>query len=358
LRILYYQQPYSDLGGVSNVGVELPKALIGKVNITYFPSLTRGLDKDRLAHVLKNVRGLSTGKFDIIHFNIVPDWFNPIWPFVAVARAIGVKTVLNIHGFIPIELTFTENQRLIPDSLRLLYSQKIYRFVNKIVVNSQYMFNAIVNYYGIEPSKIGIIPNGVNFKRFSNQKKNMVLIGDPSILYFGNLLARKGVDILIRAIAKAKAELPEIKLHLVGSGDLCGYLKQLALGEKIDRQVVFWGSADYTLVPQYYKGADICVFPSRYEPFGIVILEAFASGKPVIASHVGGIPEIVSDGKNGVLVKPNDPVALSDAIVALSQDDNLRKKLSECALETAARYSWENIAKKYLLLYSDLMNAN
>jgi glycosyltransferase involved in cell wall biosynthesis len=336
----------------------LTRALVNKVNITCFPSLTEALDTDRIGHLLKIADGLLTGKFDIVHFNIIPHWLHPIWAFLRVTKAWKTKTVLNVHGFIPLELMFDridQTNKLISDNLLLQLSRRIYQSVDRIVVNSHYMFNKIVDYYGIESSKIVIIPNGVDLKRFSDQEKSMMLDGAPSILYLGGLFRRKGVDILIKAVAKAKAKLPGIRLHLVGSGSFGEYLEELAINEKIDKQVIFWGHADYAVIPEYYKSADICVFPSRYEPFGIVVLEAFASGKPVVASCVGGISETVSDGKNGILVKPNDPRALSNAIVKLSEDGVLRKNISKCASETAARYSWENIAGEYLRLYSNLV---
>jgi glycosyltransferase involved in cell wall biosynthesis len=355
LRVLYYQQPRSTLGGVSSVGIELPKALANKISIRYFPGFA--VDKDCLADLFKLVKDLLKGRFNIIHFNIIPSWSNPVWVPVEVAKARNTKTVLSVHGFIPIELMFDKTEGFVVNNLAALYSPRIYRFVDKIVVNSRYMLRSIISYYGIDSGKIVVIPNGVNLRRFSNQEKRIKLLGDPSILYFGGLTMRKGVDILIRAVAKAKEDIPGIKLHVVGAGN-SECLKKLSMRERLGDQVVFWGPADSGIAPQFFKGADICVFPSRYEPFGIVILEAFASGKPVIASRVGGIPETVSDGENGLLVKPNDPDALSDAIISLSQDKGLRNKLSENALKTATRYSWENIAREYVSLYLNLANAS
>ena len=120
------------------------------------------------------------------------------------------------------------------------------------------------------------------------------------------------------------------------------------------RFVFFHGWAPDSMVPRYYKSADICVFPSRLEGFGIVILEAMASGIPIIASNTGGIREIISNGKNGMLFKPGDADALSKAILALYQDLDLRKKISQAALKTVTEYNWENIAERYISLYKYL----
>jgi glycosyltransferase involved in cell wall biosynthesis len=354
LNVLYYQQPSSASGGVSNVGIELPRALATKVSVTCFPIFA--FEKDRLAQRRAIYGTLLAGKFDIVHFNILPAWFSPMWILVRSGRNMHCHTVLNIHGFLPLEHQFLSVKRLIFNNVALTQHQEVYRFVDKIVVNSRYMLNKISDYYKIDPGKIVVIPNGVTLERFSVRNGSFRLSGFPSILYLGGLLRRKGVDVLIRALVGLKSEHPTVKLHIVGAGSALNYLKTLSIQKGIERDVVFWGQADYSSIPKFYKGADVCVFPTRLEAFGITILEAMASGKPVIASKVGGIPEIISDGKNGILIEPNDPEALSKAIVMVYQDNALMKRLSANALETAARYSWKNIAEKYLCLYKYLMN--
>jgi glycosyltransferase involved in cell wall biosynthesis len=355
LNVLYYQQPRSTSGGVNNVGVELPKALATKINVTYFPFLA--FEKDRFAQRLGIYGNFLAGKFDVVHFNIVLAWFTPMWTLVRLNKNMHCRTVLNVHGFIPSERQFYSAKRSIFDNIGFAHAQKVYQFVDKIVVNSRYMRNKIVNYYKIDPGKIVIIPNGVTLERFSGWNKSYRLAGFPSILYVGALREGKAVDVLIRALVGLKSEHPKVKLHIVGAGSSLSYLKALSVQEGIERDVIFWGQADYFSIPKFYRGADICVFPSRHEAFGIVILEAMASGKPVVASNGGGIPEIISDGENGVLVKPDDPDALAESILTLLRDGTLRNRLSHNALKTAANYSWDKIAEKYILLYKNLANS-
>ena len=128
----------------------------------------------------------------------------------------------------------------------------------------------------------------------------------------------------------------------------------LAKKEGIEKHVVFHGWVDQSKLSSYYKSADICVFPSRHEGFGLVVLEAMASGIPVIASDIPSFQEIISDGYDGKLFKSEDADDLSKEIIALYQDPHLRKKLSRNAFEKAKRYSWENIADKYISLYKCL----
>jgi glycosyltransferase involved in cell wall biosynthesis len=330
----------------------LPKALCAEVNVTYFPFFA--FEKDRLARRLGIYGNLLAGKFDIVHFNILPAWFTPMWTFVRLSENMHCPTVLNVHGFIPREHQFHSAELSIFDNISLAHDQKVYESVDKIVVNSRYMSRKIVNYYRIDPGKIVIIPNGVTLKRFLGWNRSYRLAGFPAILYVGGLREGKGVDILIRALVRIKSEHPKVKLHIVGTGSSSSYLKALSVQEGMERNVIFWGQADYFSIPKFYIGADICVFPSKHEAFGIVILEAMASGKPVVASNAGGIPEIISDGENGILVKPDDPDALAESILTLLRNDTLRNRLSGNALKTAANYSWDNIAEKYISLYKHL----
>jgi len=108
------------------------------------------------------------------------------------------------------------------------------------------------------------------------------------------------------------------------------------------------------MVPLYYNSADLCVFPSRHESFGLGILEAMASGIPVIASNIETFREILFNGKNAILFKSEDAEALSKAIHTLYQDVGLRKKISHNALRTVMEYRWENIAERYISLYRRL----
>jgi len=239
---------------------------------------------------------------------------------------------------------------------QLINNLAFYNPVDRIVVNSKYMRSNAVTWYGIKREKIEVIPNGVDLKRFSGHDDKLVLDGDPAILYLGLISRRKGIDVLIQAVAKLRSELPYMKLHLVGGGHMSDF-HLLAKKKGIQERVVFHGWISNSMVPRYYKSADICVFPSRHEPFGIVSLEAMASGIPIIASNVGGFREIISNGKNGILFKSEDADALSKAILFLYQDVSLRKKISHNALKTVIEYDWDNIAERYVSVYRCLCGA-
>ena len=123
----------------------------------------------------------------------------------------------------------------------------------------------------------------------------------------------------------------------------------------MDESVVFHGYANPASTPEYYKSVDFCVFPSRRDSFDITMMEAMASGTPVIASNRGGTAEILTNGENALLFDPDDLDALRHGILAYSHDSSLRRKFSRNALKTVKNYSWENISKRYLALYQEII---
>jgi glycosyltransferase involved in cell wall biosynthesis len=347
LNILYYGEPNIETGGgVSNVAYYLPHALRKKLNVTYLREIKA--NRDFLETYFNIFNQFVKKEFDIIHYNTNPTWINGSSLLQRFAKLRQTPTVLTIHGIPHLE-TRAEQWR----SVSFFKWMSILSYCNladRIIVNSEYMRNNVVVCYGLSRDKVVVIPNGVNLKMFTESNNNMKLDGDPSILYIGHLSRLKGVDILIHSVAQLRNELTNIKLHLVGRGNVRG-LELLARNEGIEENVVFHNWAKQSLTPSYYKGADICVFPSRQEGFGIVILEAMASGTPVIASDIPSFRELISNGVDGQLFKLEDPQDLSKKIIALFKDPALRKKLARNASEKVKMYDWEKIAEKYISLY-------
>lgn len=350
LNILYYIEPKSETGGVGNVAYYLPKALAKKVKIDYFPRFVPR--KSYLKNLLNVYRKFMMKEFDIIHFNVVPTWNNGSPMLLKFAKGRGTHTVLNIHGIIQLE------HKLEPvlgpiSSAELLNTLISCNRADRIVVNSEYMRNNVVTWYKINWDKIVVIPHGVDLSRFHECDEKLELDGDPAILHVGRIGRMKGVDVLIQAVAKLRSELPNVKLHLVGDV-LVNDFQLLVKKKGVPKHVVFHGWTAHSMVPLYYNSADLCVFPSRHESFGLGILEAMASGIPVIASNIGNFREILFNGKNAILFKSEDAEALSKAIHILYQDVGLRKKISHNALRTVMEYRWENIAERYISLYRRL----
>ena len=351
MNILYYgKSNIARGGGVNTVAYYLTKALRKKVSVTNLYGIRSSEDFPEI--YLNLFSQFVKKEFDIIHFNITPTWMNGSSMLLRFAKLRQTRTVLNIHDIPYLELQVEQMTQHFSFS-NWLSILSYCNSADRIVVNSEYMRNNVIAWYRINHDKIVVIPNGVELERFAINDNRIMLEGDPSVLYVGHISRRKGIDVLVQAVAKLKSELPNIKLHIVGGGNNRPFAA-LAKEEGIGKNVIFHGVAKDSLLPSYYKSADICVFPSRHEGFGIVILEAMASGIPVIASDIPSFREIISNGIDGRLFEPEDADALSKEVIALYQDQHLRKELSHNAFEKVSMYSWDKIAEKYISLYKYL----
>ncbi|MEM2057251.1 MAG: glycosyltransferase [Thermoproteota archaeon] len=205
---------------------------------------------------------------------------------------------------------------------------------------------------GVHGRHIHIIPNGVDVNRFippiDGYRGNF-------ILYVGSLIERKGVKYLINSMPIVLRFFPSYRLILIGEGPQYRELKQIVENLEIGERVVFLGFQPQEQVRSWLQRAKVLILPSLEEGQGVVLLEAMACGTPVIASQVGGIPEIVTD-EVGVLVPPADPIALAEAIVSILSNSHWWNELSSCARERAVKhYSWDLIAKLYITLYESLV---
>lgn len=360
MKVLYFKEPKKDLyagvpkyGGVSNVAYNLSRALAKNVKISCYPSFVT--EKSYLSKLLNIYGRLAIRDFDIVHFNIKPNLNQGGSGLFKLAKISHTPTILNIHGIIQLEYELYGRRKnrwpWFASDTDLLSTLRFCKMANKIVTYSKFMRDRIVKWYGVNQKKIEVIPNGVDINKFSKCKSDLLLEGDPAILYLGHL--SKGVDFLITAISRIISELPELKLNVVGSGDITS-LKMLAKKKGIEKHVVFYGSVASEKTPNYYKAADVFVFPALRTPAGITILEAMASGVPVIASNKGGTTEILCSGENGLLFDPTNADELPKAILTLQKNPGLRNAISYNALKTVTKFSWENIAKRYVSLYKRL----
>lgn len=211
--------------------------------------------------------------------------------------------------------------------------------------------------------KVVVIPNGIELKSFvSNYKKDECrkILGLPYdkklILFFGNLSPYKGPDILLRALPKIINKVPDVELIIAGRGVMLNQLKVLSRDLGIEAKVHFLGFIKDTKKTLVYQASDLFVLPSvmNTESFGIVNLEAMACGIPIIASRIGGIPDVVKDGICGLLVEPNDPNGLSEGIIKILNDAELRERLGKTGKNQVKLYSWDKIAKETDRLYERL----
>ena len=203
------------------------------------------------------------------------------------------------------------------------------------------------------PGEYQIIPNGVDTSRFRPDipKVERFKDGKLNILYVGRLEERKGVGHLIEAFAKLRQDRDDIRLIIVGGGPLEAKLRKQVESQKV-ADVCFQEQVPSCDLPGYYATADICSFPSRYgESFGIVLLEAMASGKPVIAGDNSGYRQLVEHGHNGFLITPTDYPQFAFHLEKLLDRETLRSQMGENGRRTAMNYDWKVVCKQLLDLY-------
>jgi len=251
----------------------------------------------------------------------------------------------------------------------IYFPWKFKKIISRLVLNSAGAVIALTNDMRDRLGKsfkrnIFILPNGISpekFKGFSKQAirdKFKIRPDEKIIIFVGGLKSIKGVRYLIEAFKIINQKIPETRLFLVGDGSERHNLEDIVKKNRLQEKVNFLGKIINEKVSEYMAASDIFVLPSLFETFGIVNLEAMASGLPVVATRVYGIPEVIKDGENGFLVDPKSPEQLAEKILFLFKNDELREKISENNKEKAKKYSWENIVAKLEKIYSEVINEN
>jgi glycosyltransferase involved in cell wall biosynthesis len=169
----------------------------------------------------------------------------------------------------------------------------------------------------------------------------------------GRIESVKGIRYLLLAMKIILAKFPNTKLEIIGDGTEVKFLKHLALENNISNSVSFLGK--FTDVIPFYKRMDIFVLPSVLEGFGIVLLEAMASGIPIVATNVNGIKEVVIDMSCGILVPPRNPEAIANAVIRLIENPEVNRKLVENGYERAKLFDIPNHIMKLEQLYVNLL---
>lgn len=290
--------------------------------------------------------------FDIIHVH----WPFPHIIFGLIMKAIRKRPLIcTFHGG---EIIFLENMPLF---LKIIF-KFLFNFSDFYTVNSSFTKQKLLKFTGYKKKeKVAIIPFGITIKEI--KEENKIKKEKIKILFAGRLIERKGVHILLESFAKVNKIFPEIELVIAGDGPLREKLKNLAKELGIENKVIFKGHLKSNELEKEYKEASVFVLPSIHdikgdtETLGVVLIEAMEYGVPVIATNVGGIPDIVKDGYNGLLVPEKDPEALAQAIIKLIKDESLREKFVKNAKEyIKEKFGWNNIIEKLIKIYIDLTN--
>ncbi len=230
-----------------------------------------------------------------------------------------------------------------------------------VVTISNYSLEKIQKYYGIDRSKVRIVPNGVDIEKFKPMDTKEVrqqfgLGNEPCVLFVGSLIPRKGLPFLVEAAKNVVRAQADTTFLIVGDGPLRKKLHDSLKTANLSGNFKFLGNLKDKVLPSIYNCADVFVLPSIQEGQGIVLLEAQASGKPVVAFDIGGVNEALQNKETGLLVSQGDVDALGDALLKLLTDKAIREKMGSNGRRfVSENYTWDICAQKMLKVYLEAL---
>jgi phosphatidylinositol alpha-mannosyltransferase len=209
------------------------------------------------------------------------------------------------------------------------------------------------------PGAYRVIPNGIDYHRFATRLTPIDRFEDDrlDVLFVGRLEKRKGLEHLLRAWPRVREAVPNARLIVVGSGRrLEGYRRWVRAHHWHD--VYFIGHVSPDDLVRYYQTSDVFCAPSiGQESFGIVLLEAMAAGRAIVASRIPGYAEVVADGGEGLLVEPKSSTSLAAGLIMLLSDADLRRRMGARGRQKAATYGWSRVADRVLDFYDETIDA-
>lgn len=335
------------------------ESLLATERFAYRPELvrmprTRGYLHDTI--FTRAIRRLAdSGDYDLVHAHM-------LYPegrcALRALRRIGVPLVVTGHG---------EDIQIDPAcgyGIRL--DRRIDRKVREVLTSAdaliaigEAMKREMVD-AGAEPSRVNVIHNGFHVPRPGEASSSAPrdAAGDRGyLLSAGRLVRKKGYDLLLHAMRRVVDRHPSARLVIAGEGPERGALERLAVDLSLSGHVELAGFVAGGALAALYAGAMLFVCPSRWEPLGLVNLEAMACGLPVAAFRIDGIPEIVKHGESGLLAEPEDARDLAAVILRLMEDGSLRERMSCAAREAVRPFEWEAVAGRHEQLYARVLGS-
>lgn len=230
----------------------------------------------------------------------------------------------------------------------------------RVICCSAFMKGEVHNFFNLPEDKIDVIPNGVNVPQYpsgdveslAHFRSMYALPTEQIVISVGRIVAEKGVHVLLAAVPRVLAVFPSAKFVVVGVGPMLEELRRMAWELGVNEKVLFTGFIPDEDRDRLYRVADCAVFPSLYEPFGIVALEAMAHRCPVVVSDIGGLREVVTHGQTGVTCYPGDPGSVAWAILHTLQHPEWTQQRVEAAYrQVRDEYNWDRIAGLTLGVY-------
>jgi glycogen(starch) synthase len=361
---------FDPLGGMQNHTAELTRALdrhgVVQTVVTtrpptapYFQRLGEHACVIRLGLPIRRFRQLYApqaaivapilaARADVIHVHLGEDL--AVLPVgAAAARLHRLPLVLTVHTSLRHTLAVSDLRSAVLKAIGGPIERWGERFAEAVLVITPRLRRLLLS-DGVEENRLHLIPPGVNPSLFEGPFEDPFTdVGKPRVLFVGRLAPQKGVRTLVAAAALL--EDPSAQVLLVGDGPERPALERKAERISVGDCVRFLGFFAHDRLPAAMAHADVLVLPSVYEELGTVLLEAMWAGLPIVASRTGGIPDVIEDGVNGLLVPPGEPEALARAIDRVLADRALAYRLSEGAQQRAKDYDWEVLAGRVLQVY-------
>jgi phosphatidylinositol alpha-mannosyltransferase len=319
--------------GVLRVGWNVLLPHLGALaNVNAGPRLGRALD-----------RIFAVGDYDVIH---VHEPLSPTLPLAAIERAPEHSIVV---GTFHASSRRGVGYRVARPFLRR-YSQRL----DGRVAVSRAARRFVGRYF---EDDCAVIPNGVDPERFHPRTNGRSDLGSdrPTILFVGRFYRRKGLPLLLAALPRVAARIPDVRVLVVGDGPQAPWVRLLA--RRAACEVRFLGELSSEEIPHAYRAADVFVAPSTgSESFGIVHLEAMASGVPIVASDIEGYAEILDHGREALLFPNRDVDALAGALVRVLSDERLARSMAAAGREKSLRYAWSRVARDLESLFLQLLD--
>lgn len=288
---------------------------------------------------------LLAGSADVVHAHAFG--YFPVWAATAAHRLRGRGLVITPHA---------DAGRGSPGSRT--YARAVSRatlhHADRVVAQSN-RERKLLEEIGVDPSRIVQIPTPFDLTEFPPPVPRPPSTSPPIVLFVGRLyLEQKGLDVLVRAVAQLPAE-DRPQLRLVGE-DWGGRaaLERLATELDLRPRPQFTGPVPRATILRELAGADLFVLPSRFDSFPVVLLEAMASGLPIVASDVGAVGEVVEDGVTGYTVPAGDPARLAEALQRLLGDPERRRRFGTAGRERVPSYSWERLGPRYVSMFREV----
>lgn len=291
--------------------------------------------------------------FEKLKFDIVHDVNG-----VRLISEFSQKNIKTLHDMVPFK--YANTQRLIDNILYKICFYLVNSHSYKIITDSQSSKEDIIKYLRIPEQKIKVVYIGYDKNKFKPIKNSEVQkvkqrLG-KFILFVGTLEPRKNIVRLVQAFTKIKKDFPDYRLIIIGGngwkyGQILGEIKKLNLN---DNRIKLLGAIPHDELSPFYNAAELFVFPSLYEGFGLPPLEAMACGCPVITSNVSSLPEVVGDA--ALKVNPYNVDEIAEAMKKVLSDKRLNHEMTKKGLKQCRKFSWDKCAEETVKIYNEAMN--